>query len=290
MKILVTGGAGFIGSHLAEYLVRSGHHVDVIDDLSAGKREYVPKGARFFKSRCQDWMPDEDYDFSYHLASTVGVAKVVADPTHCIRNVVESTSAALRGKGIYFSTSEVYGKNTGLLSEDSEIQLSSKSRWNYAAAKLCGEWMARQAGWKVVRLFNVIGPRQNMAYGAVFPNFVSQAVSGQALTVHGDGSQVRTFIDVRDCVELLDRLRDREFDICNVGGELVLPIVGLARSIREITKSDSEIRFTEYPMGNGFEECVSRIPDLGQLQRLVPGFRYRKLEETVEACQPNLVM
>lgn len=288
----MTGGAGFIGSHLAEYLLASGHEVDVVDDLSAGKKANVPSGATFFFARCQDWMPYErEYDFVYHLASTVGVSRVTSDPAKCIANVVDSTRAvlALKAKGIYFSTSEVYGKNTALLWEDSDCVLSGRARWNYAAAKLCGEWMALQAGWKVVRLFNVIGPRQNMEYGAVFPNFLRQALANEPITVYGQGYQTRTFVDVRDCVEMLDRLRDKDFDVVNVGGELNISVLSLARMVKLLTQSRSEIRFTDYPMPEGFEECEIRVPDLSKLNRLIGAFKYRPLKDTVEVCQPLLV-
>lgn len=292
MKILLTGGAGFIGSHLAEYLLASGHEVDVVDDLSAGKKANVPGGATFFFARCQDLTPYwREYDFVYHLASTVGVSRVTSDPAKCIANVVDSTRAvlALKSKGIYFSTSEVYGKNQAALGEDSDCVLSGKARWNYAAAKLCGEWMALQAGWKVVRLFNVIGPRQNMDYGAVFPNFLSQAQANEPITVYGQGYQVRTFIDVRDCVEILDQLRDKQFDVVNVGGSAVMSILDLARLMKLLTQSRSEIRFTDYPMPEGFEECHTRVPDLSRLNRLIRDFKYRALKDTVEVCQSNLV-
>lgn len=284
MKILLTGGAGFIGSHLAEYLVSSGHEVDIIDDLSSGKRENLPKKAVFFHSRCQDWMPyDRQYDFCYHLASTVGVSRVVEDPAGCIKNIVDSTRAVLSMpvKGIYFSTSEVYGKNDRVLSEDSECILSGKSRWNYAAAKLCGEWMALQAGWKVVRLFNVVGPRQNPAYGAVFPNFIKAAISHSPLIVYGDGYQTRTFIDVRDCVEILDLLRDKEFEVVNVGGQFKVSIVNLAKWVCGVLGSYSKVEFQDYPFGDGFEECLNRVPDLSLLQKLLPKFKYRNMEDTV---------
>jgi len=280
-----------VGSHLAEYLLASGHRVDVIDDLSGGKKENVPKEATFFFARCQDWMPYErDYDFCYHLASTVGVSRVTDDPTKTILNIVDSTRKvlALGCKGIYFSTSEVYGKNTGVLDETSDCLISPKARWNYAAAKLCGEWMALQAGWKVVRLFNVIGPRQNLLYGAVFPNFISQAIENKPITVYGDGKQVRTFIDVRDCVEILDMLRDREFDVVNVGGLMKMTVLQLAEAIRMAVNSESEIRFVDYPMGSGFEECRRRVADLNKLYSLIGRFKYRSFEDTVSICQPNL--
>ena len=296
MKILVTGGAGFIGSHLTEYLLASGHEVDVIDDLSSGKLENVPHKATFFRSSCQSYLKDNEvlknwrrWDFVYHLASSLGVTKVTENPSACIENILDATRTVLSlgVPGIYFSTSEVYGKNDEVLREDSDLILSSKARWNYAAAKLCGEWMALQAGWKVVRLFNVIGPRQNMSYGAVFPTFVSQAVSGKPITVHGYGDQIRTFIDVRDCVEILDRLRYREFEVVNIGGEYVTSIAQLARRVKEATGSESEIRFTEYPNLKGFEECQTRIPDLTLLKKLIGSFKYRSFESTVEICHPS---
>ena len=284
----MTGGAGFIGSHLSQYLLDSGHEVTVLDDLSSGKKEYVPKGAAFWNIACQD-LPytvfERKFDFCFHLASTVGVSKVLADPKKCISNILDSTRAVLNldCPGINFSTSEVYGKNLAVLSEKSDCVLSGLTRWSYAAAKLSAEWCAIQSGWKSVRLFNVIGPRQNLGYGAVFPTFVSQALSDSPITVHGDGSQVRTFIDVRDCVEILTQLMDKKFEVVNIGGPYVMSVYELAKDIKVSLNSKSEIRFVEYPRNKGFEECQQRIPDLSLLSSLIGKFKYRVFSDTVEA-------
>lgn len=285
MRILITGGAGFIGSHLAERLLANGHEVTIVD---ARRRSDWPRAVRsiaghdiYIQYASRGYLePGLDrWDFIYHLASTVGVKRVLEDPRECMDNNIESLKAVLSLgiPGLFTSTSEVYGKSTGPLSEDSDLIMSSKARWSYAASKLIGEWMAKQAGWKVVRLFNVVGPRQNSEYGAVLPNFVRQALAGEPLTVYGSGDQVRTFIDVRDCVEILDRLREKEFDLVNVGGTNQLSIRELASKVRLAFCAEGFVhslinRQVPYSCayGSGFEECPERIPNLSKLDSLLP--------------------
>lgn len=284
MKILVTGSSGFIASHLIDRLI-SEHEVTGLD-RRAGIRTQMLMDCR---SLLYGSWPD--FDFVYHLASTIGVNKVLQNPADCIANIIEPTRAVLSlgVPGIYFSTSEVYGRNTGVLSEDSEIRLSSKARWSYAAAKLCGEWMALEAGWKVVRLFNVVGPRQSEESGAVLPRFVKQALRGEPITVYGEGTQIRTFIDVKDCVEILDRLRDKTFDVVNIAGTHLRTILTLAKEVRETLDSPSPIEQVPYSKAHpdGFEECEARIPDSTKLYDLIGrNFKFKPLDKTIKelAC------
>lgn len=231
------------------------------------------------------WDARSDYDFIYHLASTVGVRNVLADPKEAIENIIESTRAVLSLgiPGMYFSTSEVYGRNTEDLSESSGIHLSSKVRWSYAGAKLICEWLALEAGWKVIRPFNVVGPRQNMAYGAVLPSFVGQWLKGEKLTVHGTGEQVRTFIDVQDFVKIVDELREKDFDVLNVGGIHKLTIRDLAHKVNWTLGEDCGIEYKPYSdvFPAGFEECNRRVPDLTKLHGLIGQREYKPLSQTI---------
>lgn len=286
MKILITGGAGFIGSHLAERLISQGHRVSIWDNFSSGSLDNVPRGAFWQNVDCRFLTCHApDVDFIYHCASTVGVKRVLSDPAECINNIIDSTQSVLSLgiPGMYFSTSEVYGRNTATLYEESDIVLTSKARWSYAAAKLTGEWLAKSHGWKVVRPFNVVGPRQSSHYGAVLPKFVQQAAAGKPITVFGDGSQVRTFLNVRDACEIFDRLRDETFDVVNVGGLTALPIYNLALLVKEILNSDSSIQMVPYEKAyeGEFEECDIRVPDLVRLQGLLGTFNYRSLKDTI---------
>lgn len=288
MRILVTGGAGFIGSHLTTHLSSAGHTVDVIDRIYPGGY-WADAHARIHRdcltihlSQSIDRNPP---DFIYHLASTVGVRNVLADPKEAIENIIESTRAVLSLgiPGMYFSTSEVYGRNDETLGEESEIRLSSKTRWSYAGAKLVCEWLALEAGWKVIRPFNVVGPRQNMAYGAVLPSLVGQWLGGGPLTVHGDGRQIRTFIDVHDFVRIVDELREKDFEVLNVGGIHKLNIRDLAFKVNWTLGEEYPIVYRPYSevFPPGFEECNRRVPDLTKLHGLIGKRDYKSLNETI---------
>lgn len=289
MKTLVTGGAGFIGSHLVEFLLEQGHEPIVIDDLSTGHAHNVPEGVRLLIGDCANIellkKAAKGCEFIYHLASTVGVEKVLSDPKQCIENIIKSSQAVfgLGIPGMEFSTSEVYGKNTHILTESEDLIYSSKVRWSYAASKLISEWLAHTAGWKTVRLFNIVGPRQNLGY--VFSNFVHQAGRGLPITVFGSGEQVRTFIDVRDTVKILGHLRTQEFDVVNVGASNTLSMRELAKTIKRVTHSHSPIQIIPYDKAyqQGFDECPSRIPDLTKLQQMVGEINHRPIEETILA-------
>ena len=307
MRILITGGAGFIGSHLADYLHKQGHNVYVLDNFSSGKREnlvnFPPGTASFpkiFDCDLRNWakfrhaVSESRPQFIYHLAATVGVNRVLKDPKGCINNNIEGVRTVLASgiPGIFASTSEVYGKNDSILREDSSLIYSSKERWSYAASKLIGEWLALDGGWKIVRFFNIVGPRQSSDYGAVLPKFTQQALDNQKLTVYGDGSQIRTFMDVRDCVEVLDKLREKKFNIVNVGGKNIINIQDLAVLVVNTILGQyggillsAQARITNIPYAeahpDNFEECPSRIPDLSNLDELVPERQHTELKQTI---------
>lgn len=289
MRILLTGGAGFIGSHLARRLLKQGHTIGVLDYRKDWHNAPNTPGCHWLGMDCRDlpsYLNARDWDFCYHLASTVGVSRVLADPRECIENIVESTRAVLRLgiPGMYFSTSEVYGKNPQPLREDSDCIISGRTRWSYAAAKLCGEWLSLAENWKVVRLFNVIGPNQSSSYGAVVPKFLDAAKRGLAFPIHGDGEQRRTFTSVFDVVEILDRLRELPFDVVNVGSSNTVSIRDLAIMVRDLSGSQSLLNLIPYPAAypEGFEECPERVPDLAKLKQLIGDFQFRSLIQTLK--------
>jgi UDP-glucose 4-epimerase len=264
LKYLITGGAGFIGSHLSDRLTADGHEVVVLDDLSTGRIENIEHLIRsqrieFVEGSVteEDLMVGvlESVDACVHLASIVGVSLVVDNPVDTLLSnvrgcdVVLSAAAGLRKPVLYASTSEVYGKHSnGALDEDADRILGpiQKCRWNYATSKSFGEALAlgytQELGAQntVVRLFNTVGPRQTGMYGMVLPRFVRQAVTGQPLTVFGDGTQTRCFAHVHDTVEALVRLLDCEDApgrVFNIGNPAEISIMGLAR--RVIARSGS---------------------------------------------------
>jgi len=301
MRILITGGCGFIGGHLCRLLAEKKHDVVVFDNLSTGKYENVANirptpHIRIvdcrdydFTKEALEWGP---FDFVYHLASTVGVKRVLENPKECIENNIESLRAVigLGVPGLFTSTSEVYGKNQENLREESDIFISGKSRWSYAVSKLTCEWLALAAGWNVVRLFNVVGPGQSNDYGAVLPRFISQALTGQPITVYGDGSQVRSFINVKDCVNILYELMEKKFGVVNVGSFESIPIGMLACKVQDVVNRFSSITYVPYNQAypEGFEECPSRIPKLEKLVSLVGMKEYISLHQTIEEIAKSL--
>ena len=303
MRTLVTGGAGFIGSHLSEALLRAGHHVVALDDLSTGQFEnirHLERQDRFA------WVPgsarDEplvgplirDADVVFHLAAAVGVRLVVDAPIHTIENNVHGTDVVLRharGRGtivVLASTSEVYGKQTALpFREDADLVIGppNRCRWGYAASKLTDEFLAL-AYWKehrlptiVVRFFNTVGPRQSARYGMVLPSFVRNALDEQPLIVHGDGTQTRSFTWVGDVVSALMSLvvDSRAFgQVFNIGNDREVSIRDLAHMVRTTVGSASEIQFVPHSavFDSQFEDMARRVPDISKIRDLV-GFRPR---------------
>ena len=299
MRALITGGAGFIGSHLAEALLDAGHEVEVVDDLSTGSMENIEhlKNRHGFQYVI-DSVTNEDLlakqtdrcDVVFHLAAAVGVKLIVERPVHTIETNVHGTEVVLTQANknsqkkklvIVASTSEVYGKATEIpFREDADLRLGAtwKHRWAYACSKALDEFLAL-AYWKekelpviVVRLFNTVGPRQTGQYGMVVPNFVKQALAGQPITVFGDGSQSRSFTYVGDVVDALMRLVDEPKavgEVFNVGNGQEISILGLAEKIKEMTGSQSEIVKVPYDQayGAGFEDMPRRVPDITKLQK-----------------------
>jgi len=302
MKILVTGGAGFIGSHLAEILLALGRGVMVFDDLSTGSLQNILHLMRRpgFEFMLGSIMDEEAVDKAvapcdvvYHLGAAVGVRLVFEQPVRTIETNVKGTQhvldACLRHgrKVLIASTSEVYGKDvhngSGRFREDDDITIGPSIRWCYATSKALDEFLARayysDKGLPVViaRFFNTVGPRQSAAYGMVVPRFVEQALLNKPLTIYGDGSQVRSFTWVGDAVEAVIRLmesRAAEGDVFNVGSEESLTIGDLAKRVRRMTGSTSEIVFVPYELayGPGFEDIKYRVPDITKLRKLT-GYR-----------------
>jgi UDP-glucose 4-epimerase len=298
MRYLITGGAGFIGGHLADELLNRGHTVCVLDDLSTGAIENVrhlkshPGFAYTIESASNIPVLAElvdEADVIYHLAAAVGVELIVESPVRTIETNVHCTEVVLaqankKKKPVFIaSTSEVYGKSGDLpFHEDADLLLgpTSKGRWSYACSKALDEYLAL-AYWKerrlpvvIGRLFNTVGPRQTSRYGMVIPTLVRQAIAGQPITVYGDGTQRRCFCHVKDVVSALADLMHRDDaygEVFNVGSTEEISIVDLAHRVREAAGSDSEIVFVPYDEAyeEGFEDMRRRLPDIGKLQRLL---------------------
>ncbi|MSR18330.1 MAG: NAD-dependent epimerase/dehydratase family protein [Phycisphaerales bacterium] len=290
-RVLVTGGAGFIGSHLCEYLASSGHSVTVIDDLSTGSLANV-KAARqaggdieFIHQRVSAAIPGlkpESFSAIYHLAAAVGVRLVLERTSEAIERNVLDTAAILRfARGASLpvfiaSSSEVYGKGTKTpFSEDMDVAYGPTTalRWSYACSKAIDEYLAlahhRESGLPCVitRFFNTIGPRQTGRYGMVLPRFVRAALAGTPLEVHGDGQQSRCFCDVRDVVPAIALLMDRcasRGEVFNLGSDRPMSIMELAHTVIRELGSQSEVRLVPYSeaFGAGFEDLRVRQPDL----------------------------
>lgn len=301
MHVLITGGAGFIGSHLAERCLAEGWNVEVLDNLSTGSFENIKhlKSKTAFSYRIDSVFNEplvaemvDCADYVFHLAATVGVKRVVDNPVRTIETNVRGTEVVLRcaakkGKPVMVaSTSEVYGKSTNFpFREDDSLVLGppTVNRWCYANSKLHDEFLAL-AYWRekvlpvtIVRLFNTVGPRQTGRYGMVLPTFVCQALQGEPLTVHHDGDQRRCFSYVGDVVEALARLAqtpEAVGEIVNIGNDRETSINRLAEVVKEVTGSPSPVRHISYDQayGPGFEDMPRRVPCLDKLESLV---RYR---------------
>jgi UDP-glucose 4-epimerase len=301
VRYLITGGAGFIGSHLAERLLEKGEQVVLLDNLSTGSMENIRhlKGSDRLEYHL-DGIENrqilaelvDDADVIVHLAAAVGVKLIVESPVRTIETNVNGTQmileAACKKKKLVLiaSTSEVYGKNTNVpFHEDADLVLgpTTKGRWSYAASKALDEFLALSY-WKeknqpviVVRFFNTVGPRQTGRYGMVLPNFVKRALDGEPIEVYGNGQQSRCFCDVRDTVEALLRLMplDRAVgEVINIGNTEEVTIENLAKIVKHRTGSDSAIRFVPYDKAYepGFEDMMRRVPSIEKLHALT-GFR-----------------
>jgi UDP-glucose 4-epimerase len=304
MKIFITGGAGFIGSHLSERLIAEGHELTVLDDLSTGRVENLSaiKGSNALRFVEGDILDDAlvqelagDADMIFHLAAAVGVKLIMDEPSRSILTNINGTEnvlrAALKRKTPTFiaSTSEVYGKATKFpFSEDDDLTIGATKnlRWSYACAKTLDEFLAlayaREADLPVVilRFFNTTGPRQTGRYGMVVPNFVQAALEGRPLLVHGTGEQSRCFGHVKDVVESLIRLMAEPAargQVFNIANDQEVTIRQLAEQVIAATGSRSEIKLVPYdsvyPVG--FEDMARRLPDVSKLQRTI-GFRPRR--------------
>jgi nucleoside-diphosphate-sugar epimerase len=298
MRYLITGGAGFIGSHLSEELLRRGHEVYVVDDLSTGSINnirHLKTHDRFHYTidSCsnQHLMAElvDGCDKIYHLAAAVGVKLIVESPVRTIETNIRLTEIMLnlankKKRPIFVaSTSEVYGKSEQFpFREDADTVMgaTTKGRWSYACSKAIDEFLAI-AYWKekklptiVSRLFNTVGPRQTGQYGMVVPNFVRQALAGQPITVFGDGKQSRCFTHVADVVRALIGLMDNEAsygNVFNIGNNVEISIGDLARQVREMCGSKSEIVYVPYDKAyeEGFEDMARRVPDLSKIKAAI---------------------
>lgn len=312
MKILITGGAGFIGSHLAEALIARGEEVFVIDDLSTGSIENIiglkshPKFHYTIDTIANKAVMAELIDrceVVYHLAAAVGVKLIVESPVNTIETNIYGTEVVLqlaarkKKKVLIASTSEVYGKSESTpFREDDDMVLgpTTKARWSYACSKAIDEFLAlayfreRSLPVVIVRLFNTVGPRQTGRYGMVIPRLVQQALSGEPLTVYGDGKQTRSFTSVSDVVPALMALAEHPAavgQVFNIGNDQEISITELACLIKKIAGSSSDIMYVPYDVAyqEGFEDMRRRVPDITKARQLI-GFSPRvSIEEIVRS-------
>jgi len=300
MKVVCTGAAGFIGSHLCETLIANGDDVIGIDNLSTGDHRNITKLETHYRDKFNFLCCSagakllvqssfERCDCVYHLASSVGVRRIIERPVEAVRNICGTTDVVLklcaryRKPVLITSTSEVYGKGNAVpFREDDDVVLgpTNSPRWSYAAAKMVDEFLAlayfRESGLpcRVVRLFNTVGPRQTGTYGMVVPNFVAQAKRGVPLTVYGDGSQTRCFTSVHDIVPGLVDIMACEASagqVVNLGSDEEISILDLALHVIATTKSDSPIQYVTFADAYGvhFDDMARRKPDLSRARDLI---------------------
>ena len=310
MRVLITGGAGFVGSHLSEALLERGDEVFILDNLSTGSIEnvvHLKTNPRFHYTI--DTVANEPVlaelidrcDIVVHLAAAVGVKLIVEQPVHTIETNVHGTEVVLKHANkkkklvLIASTSEVYGKSADVpFREDADLVLgpTSKHRWAYACSKMIDEflalayWMERKLPVIVVRLFNTVGPRQTGQYGMVIPNFVRQALAGQPITVFGDGTQSRSFTYVGDVVKAMVALIDEPRavgQVFNIGNGNEISIGDLAAKVKQMTGSSSEIVTVPYEKAYeaGFEDMPRRVPDISRIKSLVGYAPTVELDETL---------
>jgi UDP-glucose 4-epimerase len=311
MRTLITGGAGFIGSHLAERLLSHGHEVAILDNLSTGRLENIehladhPRFSATIGSVLDEGLVGslvDQADTIFHLAAAVGVRLVMEKPVHTIHTNVHGTETVLRhaSRGrknvLVVSTSEVYGKSAALpFREDADLVLGppNKTRWGYATSKLLDEflalgyWKEERLPVRVVRLFNTVGPRQSSRYGMVLPNFVRRALNNEPIIVHGDGTQTRSFTWVGDVVSALIGLIEEPKtagEVFNIGNGAEISIRDLALQVKRMTGSDSPLEFVPYRQvfDDSFEDMPRRVPDISKIARFVGYQPTVHLEEIIE--------
>ena len=311
MNVLITGGAGFIGSHLAEAMLGAGHGVVAVDDLSTGSRANLAAvaenpGFRFVREsvRNESAMAPlvEGCDVVFHLAAAVGVQLIVDQPVHTIETNIHGTEVVLSLAGrfsrkvLIASTSEVYGKNTAVPfgeGDDTTLGSTQLSRWSYACSKMVDEFLAlayhQQYGLETVvcRIFNTIGPRQTGQWGMVVPRFVRRALTGEAIEIYGTGRQSRCFCNVADVVDAMVRLADCERavgQVVNVGTTEAITIADLADRVIAMTQSTSPTRLVSYEQayGRAIDDMLVRVPDLTKLKSLIGFEPTYTLEQTLQ--------
>ena len=314
MKILITGGAGFIGSHLAELLISEGNQVIALDNQSTGSAKNlnpssnleVIKGSILDSNLVDSLM--SKVTVCFHLAAALGVKNIVEYPLQSLETNIKGSEIVLNAATKYqvrtllASSSEVYGKNPNQpLTEDSDRVLGSPkvARWSYSEAKAVDEFYAFQLNKQkklpvtIARLFNTVGPRQSGSYGMVLPRFVSAAVSNQPLTVYGDGSQSRTFSAVSDVVAALNELLKSDStigEVFNVGGNQLITIKALAEKVIKLTNSNSKIEYKTYKevYGADFEEPNSRVPDINKIKSAIGWSPKKGLDEIISELATHM--
>jgi UDP-glucose 4-epimerase len=298
MKILVTGGAGFIGSHLSEELLKRGDHVTILDNFSTGRMEniaHLVTNNNFQMVRGSILDADimdklaEKVDCIFHLAAAVGVELIIKKPFESLTTNIKGTEIVLEvacrynRKILITSTSEIYGKNSnGPLKEGDDRILGSplKTRWSYSTSKALDEVLSyiyykeRDLPTIIVRLFNTVGPRQSGAYGMVIPRFVQQALRGETITIYGDGKQSRCFLHVKDAVSAMISLTDKPEavgQVFNLGSQEEISMENLAKKVLELSKSKSRITYIPYDKAyeEGFEDMLRRVPDITKIHDLI---------------------
>jgi len=317
MRALITGGAGFIGSHLAGKLLGSGYQVSIIDDLSTGAMINIQhlKHEPGFQYVVESVMNRpllaeliDDCDVVFHLAAAVGVRLIVESPVRTLHTNVSATDLVLevaskkKKKVLLTSTSEVYGKSGHIPfreGDDLLIGPSTCARWSYACSKALDEFLAvaysreRRVPVVIVRLFNTVGPRQSGMYGMVMPRFVSQALRNEPITIYGDGTQTRCFGWVGDVVGALVKLAElpaAEGLVFNIGSDEEVSINRLAQIVKEVTGSTSPLQYVPYDQayGSDFEDMPRRVPDLTRIRTTIGYAPSKKLREIVEAVAGSL--
>jgi len=312
MRVLITGGAGFIGSHLADAYIARGDEVFVLDDLSTGSIDNIRhlRGNPRFQYTIESVHHGptvaelvDQCDVVFHLAAAVGVRLIVESPVRTIETNVHGTEVVLakankkKKKVLIASTSEVYGLSDQVpFREDGNLVLgpTSRGRWSYACSKAIDEflalayWRERKLPTVIVRLFNTVGPRQTGQYGMVVPTFIKQALTGRPITIHGSGDQSRCFAEVGDVVSALVALMDHPAavgEVFNIGSSEEVTVRALAERVKSMTGSASEIVSIPYEQayGEGFEDMPRRVPDIGKVNRLIGYSPTKSLDQILQS-------